>query len=418
MTLSLLDETLESEVRDYCRTWPVTFDTAHGSRLTDVSGRTYLDFFAGAGALNYGHNPSALRDSLIHYLTRDGITHSLDMLTKAKHEFLQTFNELILQPRSLTYKIQFPGPTGTNTVEAALKLARKVTGREQVVSFTNAFHGVTLGALSVTASSQKRRVAGVPLTHVFRVPYDNYVVGAKPGLDYLERMLTDPGSGLTRPAAAIVETVQGEGGVNAASTEWLRSLEELCARNHMLLIVDDVQMGAGRTGPFFSFELAGIRPDIVCLSKSISGFGLPMALTLIKPEYDQWSAGEHNGTFRGNNHAFITATAALEEYWSDRSLEGNTLAKGERVQAALDKLAETVGQVELTPRGRGLARGLHFSRPELAAAACSEAFDRGLLVETAGALNDVLKIMPALTIDTTDLDLGLQVITDSVHAVL
>ncbi|MBD0322757.1 MAG: diaminobutyrate--2-oxoglutarate transaminase, partial [Aldersonia sp.] len=331
-------ETLESEVRSYCRNWPTVFESAKGAWLRDENGNEYLDFFAGAGALNYGHNNPVLKQALVDYIMSDGITHGLDMATVAKREFLETFQRNVLAPRGLDYKVQFPGPTGANSVESALKLARKVTGRESVVSFTNAFHGMTLGALSVTGNSMKRAGAGIPLVHATPMPFDNYFGGVTEDFQWFERVLDDSGSGLNRPAAVIVETVQGEGGVNVARPEWLRALAELCSRRDILLIVDDVQMGCGRTGPFFSFETAGITPDIVTLSKSISGYGLPMALTLFKPEHDLWAPGEHNGTFRGNNPAFVTARVALDQYWSDSSFEQATLAKGARIRAAFDEL--------------------------------------------------------------------------------
>lgn len=410
-------DNLESQVRSYCRSWPVVFDTAVGSRLTDVDGNSYLDFFAGAGALNYGHNPPALKKPLIEYLTRDGITHGLDMYTKAKGEFLETFRDLILKPRNLDYKVQFPGPTGTNSVESALKLARKITGREAIINFTNAFHGMTLGALSVTGNSMKRGGAGIPLVHATPMPYDNYFDGTVPDFMWLEKLLEDSGSGLNASAAVIVETVQGEGGINPARIEWLQALDALCKRYKILLIVDDVQMGVGRTGPFFSFEIAGIEPDIVCMSKSIGGYGLPMALTLMKPEHDQWGPGEHNGTFRGNNPAFVTATAALREFWSDDTLERSTIAKGERVEKVFTELAAASQAVELTPKGRGLARGLSFSQPELASKTCAAAFERGLLMETSGPSDEVMKVMPALTITDDELTEGLEIVKESVRAI-
>jgi diaminobutyrate-2-oxoglutarate transaminase len=416
LTMTVFDD-LESEVRSYCRTWPAVFDTARGARLTDVDGRSYLDFFAGAGVLNYGHNPPALKQPLLDYIARDGVTHSLDTHTVAKGEFLRTFDEMVLKPRGLDYKVQFPGPTGANSVEAALKLARKITGRESMINFTNAFHGMTLGALSVTGNSMKRGGAGIPLVHATPMPFDNYFDGTVPDFLWFEKLLGDSGSGLNEPAAVIVETVQGEGGINPARIEWLQALAELCKRHDMLLIVDDVQMGVGRTGPFFSFEIAGIQPDIVCLSKSISGYGLPMALTLIKPEFDQWGPGEHNGTFRGNNPAFVTGTAALREFWADGTLERSTLAKGERVEATLTELAASSQAVELTPKGRGLARGLSFGQPELAGKTCTAAFERGLLMETSGPSDEVVKLMPPLTITDAELEEGLAVVAESVRAV-
>ncbi|RZT88725.1 diaminobutyrate aminotransferase [Pseudonocardia sediminis] len=409
-------EDLESEVRSYCRNWPVVFDTAKGSRLTDVDGNVYLDFFGGAGALNYGHNPEALKKPLLDYMARDGITHGLDMYTVAKGEFLHTFQDKILAPRGLEYKVQFPGPTGANAVESALKLARKISGKEAMINFTNAFHGMTLGALSVTGNSMKRTGAGIPLVHATPMPYDNYFDGKMPDFMWFEKLLGDSGSGLNDPAAVIVETVQGEGGLNPARIEWLQGLDDLCKRKGLLLIVDDVQMGIGRTGPFFSFEIAGIKPDIVCISKSISGYGLPMALVLIKPEHDIWGPGEHNGTFRGNNPAFVTAAAAINEYWSDDALEKSTIAKGERVEEAFNKIAHDTPSTEMFAKGRGLARGLQFENAELGDKVAGEAFQRRLLLETAGPSDEVLKVLCPLTTTDDELDEGLAIIAESVRA--
>lgn len=408
-------EAVESEVRGYCRGWPVAFDTAVGSRMTDVDGRAYLDFFMGAGALNYGHNNPALKRPLLDYLTRDGVVHSLDMHTAAKAEFLETFSELILTPRGLDYKVMFPGPTGTNAVEAALKLARKVRGRPHMVNFTNSFHGMTLGSLAVTGNAKKRAGAGIPLVHATPMPFDNYLEGKTPDFVWFERLLDDAGSSLNSPAGVIVETVQGEGGLNASRVEWLQGLADLCRRHELLLIVDDVQMGCGRTGPFFSFEIAGIEPDIVCLSKSISGYGLPMALTLFKREHDLWAPGEHNGTFRGQNPSFVTATAALREYWADDTLQRGIEAKSHRVETALNAIANETAGVQL--KGRGLAQGLSFAEPELADKAAAAAFERGLLIETAGPNSEVAKLFPALTITDDELAEGLDIFTDAVRSV-
>jgi diaminobutyrate-2-oxoglutarate transaminase len=409
--------TRESAVRSYCRTWPAVFDRAAGSWLYDTDGRAYLDFFAGAGALNYGHNNPALKSALVDYLADDRIIHSLDMHTVAKREFLTAFDELILTPRQLDYRVQFPGPGGANAVEAALKLARKATGRTQVVMFSNAFHGMTLGALSVTGGLFHRAGAGLPLAHATPVPFDQALNGQMAGFAWLEYLLANRGGGLDDPAAVIVETVQGEGGIHVARPEWLRDLAALCQRHGVLLIVDDVQMGCGRTGPFFSFETAGIRPDIVCLSKSIGGFGLPMALTLIRPDLDIWQPGEHNGTFRGVNPAFVTGTAALRTYWRDGELERSTLAKGRRVTAALGDLAESMPGTAIRQRGRGLAHCLAFANGELAGKVSTAAFERGLLVETAGPDGEAVKLLPPLTITDAELDQGLELLADAVRSV-
>ncbi|MFR9751652.1 diaminobutyrate--2-oxoglutarate transaminase [Nocardia sp. 004] len=407
-------EALESNVRGYCRCWPAVFDTASGAWLRDENGREYLDFFAGAGSLNYGHNNPVLKRALLDYIIRDGITHGLDMSTVAKRGLLESLRDIVLDPRGLDYKVQFPGPTGTNAVEAALKLARKVTGRQTVLSFTNAFHGMSLGALSVTGNTAKRAGAGVPLGHAMPMPYDGYL-GVADDLLWMRRVLDDPSSGVDRPAAVIVETVQGEGGVNVARAEWLRGLAELCSARGILLIVDDVQMGCGRTGPFFSFEIAGIVPDIVTLSKSIGGYGLPMALVLFKPELDQWSPGEHNGTFRGNNPAFVTARVALEHYWSDPALERATLAKGERLGRALSELAAAFPGI--TTRGRGLMHGVAFADRSHAEKVGRAAFDRGLLVETSGSVDEVVKLMPPLIATDAEIDRGVELLAGAIEAV-
>ncbi|WP_333617746.1 diaminobutyrate--2-oxoglutarate transaminase [Dietzia sp.] len=408
----------ESEVRSYSRNWPDVFDSSKGVRLTTESGEQYLDFFGGAGALNYGHNDDDLKAALLEYIERDGITHSLDKFTVAKREFLQTFTDKILEPRGLDYKVMFPGPTGTNAVESALKLARKVTGREAILNFTNSFHGMTLGSLSVTGNSMKRAGAGVPLVHATPMPYDNYFGGITEDFQWMERVLEDSGSGINRPAAVIVECVQGEGGINAARAEWLRALNDLCVRHDILLIVDDVQMGCGRTGEFFSFEFAGIKPDIVTLSKSIGGYGLPLALTLFRPDLDVWAAGEHNGTFRGNNLAFVTAAKALDKFWSDDKLQKHTLANGEWLREFFGKLVEKYPE-ELELRGRGMAFGIAFTkRPELAEEVLAGCFDRKLLVETAGPNDEVVKFLAPLVISREDLEEGSKICYDVIDELL
>ncbi|WP_406740584.1 diaminobutyrate--2-oxoglutarate transaminase [Streptomyces atratus] len=409
-------ETLESEVRSYCRGWPAVFDRAQGSRMYDEDGHTYLDFFAGAGSLNYGHNNPLLKRALIDYIERDGVTHGLDMSTTAKRTFLESFRNTVLRPRGLPYKVMFPGPTGTNAVEAALKLARKVKGRESVVSFTNAFHGMSLGSLAVTGNAFKRAGAGIPLVHGTPMPFDGYLDGRSPDFLWFERLLDDSGSGLDRPAAVIVETVQGEGGVNVARGEWLRGLEDLCRRHDMLLIVDDVQMGCGRTGGFFSFEEAGIVPDVVTVSKSISGYGLPFALTLFRPELDIWEPGEHNGTFRGNNPAFVTGAAALDAYWADgQAMEKQTLALGDRVEEALRAIRSEHFEDTEDPRGRGLIWGLEFHARDRATRTARRAFELGLLIETSGPESEVVKILPPLTITREELDEGLGILARAVR---
>ena len=406
---------LESEVRSYCRNFPVIFDKALGHNLYDQDGNAYIDLFAGAGALNYGHNHPDLLKPLINYLSSGRIIHSLDMHTAAKKDFLTVFRDIILEPRDMDYKVMFPGPTGTNAIEAAIKLARKVTSRHNIVSFTNGFHGMTLGALALTGSSSKRAGAFTPLHNVTHMPYCDYIGNEADTLMLLESYLSDSSSGLDHPAAFVLEIVQAEGGVNVASKKWLVELARLAKKYDVLLIIDDIQVGCGRTGPYFSFESIGIEPDIVCLSKSLSGLGLPFALTLIKPEYDQWEPGEHNGTFRGHNAAFVTAQAAIERFWQDDKL---TQHVSECAKIIRDSLLDLAEQHEFSVRGKGMIQGIEFEDAEIAGRVSKLAFEKGVIIETAGARDQVLKFLPPLTIDQEALKEGLDIVSQCVEDVV
>lgn len=409
---------LESEVRSYIRRFPDVFVTATGARLKGRSGRDYIDFFAGAGTLNYGHNDAAMKRRLVEYLSGDGIIHALDMATEAKEAFLAAFHETILAPRGMPHRMLFPSPSGTNAVEAALKLARKTTGRQGIVAFDNAFHGMSLGAMAVSGGPSRQSSTAVPpVGHTTFIPFDG-ALGA--GVDTLERLdafLEDIGDETQLPAACIVETIQAEGGVNVASADWLRHLQAICRTWGLLLIVDDIQVGCGRTGRFFSFEEAGLDPDIVCLSKSLSGLGLPMSLVLVKPECDRLAPGEHSGTFRGFNPAFVTATEALR-FWRNDGLTREVARKGAIVQDALAEIAGRYQEIACPPaRGRGLIQGLPTVSAAVARRVTGEAFERGLILETCGPEHAVLKILCPLTIADDDLAQGLAILDAAVAAV-
>lgn len=410
-------EEIESEVQSYARSFPRIFNKAIGEHLYDEDGKEYLDFLAGAGTLNYGHNNPILKEKLIEYIQNDGITHGLDLHTKAKGEFLEAFSEKILKPRNLDYVMQFTGPTGTNAVEAALKLARNVTGRENIISFTNGFHGVSLGSLAVTGNSHHRGAAGVSLSGTSRIPYDKYLGDDIDTTAYLDKVLSDSSSGVDKPAAVIVETVQGEGGINAASFEWLQNLEIVCRKHDVLLIIDDIQAGCGRTGTFFSFEEAGIKPDLVTMSKSLSGYGLPFAVVLIRPDIDQWKPGEHNGTFRGNNHAFVTAKAAIEQYWSDDKFSKEVKRKGKYVTDRLDSIVERYGEGNFTCKGRGMFLGINCVNGELANKITKTCFKNGLIIETSGADDHVVKFLCPLTITDNNLKKGIDIVESAIKEI-
>lgn len=409
-------EQLESEVRGYVRSFPAIFDVAQGSFLFDENGKRYIDFFAGAGTLNYGHNNPIITKALIDYLQRDGIVHGLDKATVAKKEFLQKFYDTILAPRNLEYKVQFTGPTGTNAVETALKLARMVKRRSNVIAFTNGYHGLTLGSLAVTGNNFYRDEFFGMRVNADHMPYDGYFGPDVDTVEYLRKFISDNSSGIDLPAAVIVETVQGEGGIHVAGDEWMRKLAELCREFDILLIVDDIQVGNGRTGTFFSFERAGIKPDMVCLSKSIGG-GMPLAMLLMRPELDQWQPGEHTGTFRGNNLAFVASTQALS-YWENDDLAEAVKYKGEIIESELKRIAEKYPELEAEVRGVGMVWGFETWRTGFCSEVSKECFNNGLVIELAGGSDQVVKFLPALTIDEDTLREGLGIIDKAIGDIL
>ncbi|MTD52392.1 aspartate aminotransferase family protein [Amycolatopsis pithecellobii] len=397
----------ESEVRLYSRVFPVVFRRGRGAWLYSEDGREFLDFFCGASALNYGHNPPALKRRLRSYLDEDGLIHGLDLYTTAKRDFLSALRRFALEPHGLAHKVQFTGPTGTDAVEAALKLARKATGRRTVVAFTGAFHGMSRGSLSVTGSRRARAAGGVELQDVVFVPYEDGPGGPFDSIGYLDRLLADPAGGVEIPAAVIVEPVQVDGGVYPASAEWLRRLREFTERLDILLIFDDIQAGIGRTGGFFSFSHSGVVPDLITLSKSLSGYGLPLSVLLIAPGIDVWAAGEHTGTFRGNQLAFVTGAGALEE-WAQPEFTRRLAANCEILQTRLRRLGE------VTIRGRGMLAGIEVADSARAARIQRYCFDNGLIVELCGRGDRVVKLMPPLTIDPGDLSRGIAVVEAAV----
>src|SRR6056297_729242 len=402
----------ESQVRSYCRSFPVTFARAEGSQMFDTEGRRYIDFLAGCSTLNYGHNDPDMQDALIDHIKSGGIAHGLDMYTVEKARFLEAFEEIILKPRGMDHKVMMTGPTGTNAVEAAMKLARKVTGRRNIVSFTNGFHGMSMGALSLTGNAGKRAGAGSgPLCGATHMPYDRSLGADIDTLKHLEIMFDNPSSGLDAPAAFIFEPVQGEGGLNAASNEWMQGVARLAKKLGALLIVDDIQSGCGRTGRYFAFEEAGIEPDMITQAKSLSGFGLPFAALLIKPEHDIWKPAEHNGTFRGNTHAFVTGRVAIEKFWSDDSFQKDIESKSAILTAGLQAIADVLPDARL--KGRGMMQGIDVGSGDLAGDICSRAFDKGLIIETSGAHDEVVKVLAPLTIPEGTLRKGLNILLDA-----
>lgn len=410
-TTSTIFDTTESAVRSYSRSFPAIFTRAKGEWLYAEDGTPYLDFLSGAGSLNYGHNPDAITRELIDYLSNDGLVHGLDLATSAKAGFLDALRRYVLDPRDLRYRVQFCSPSGASAVEAALDLACLATGRDTIVAFGGGFHGVTSGALAATGDGFFKEGLRHRLPAVTHLPYPDSPLGGFDSVDLLRRLVEDPASGVERPAAVLLETVQGEGGVYSAPDSFLRELRAFCDRHEILLVVDDIQVGCGRTGRFFSFEPAGIRPDLVTLAKSIGGSGLPMALLLIAPELDVWKPGQHSGTFRGNQLAFTAGAAALRGFWADDALAAGVREHGAAVAGFLLRRVHLPYGVPV--RGKGLIWGIELNG---AAAEVSRlCFERGLIVETCGRGGGVLKLLPPLTIEPDTLMTGLGIIADAIE---
>ncbi len=412
-------EQCESNVRSYCRSFPAVFHRAKGSIIYSDSGQEYIDFLAGAGALNYGHNNDKIKHEVMSYLNSDTIIHGLDLHTCAKERFLTKFYETILKPKNLDYRLQFCGPTGTNAVEAALKLARKITKRTGIFSFMGAFHGMTSGSLAVTGNTAIREGIWGTSNNVTFMPYPYGFMTNFDTIAYIDSVLNDVNSGIEKPAAIILETVQAEGGIIVTSIEWMQRLRALCDRHEILLICDDIQVGCGRTGSFFSFERANIVPDLVVLSKSISGYGFPMSLLLIKPELDLWQPAEHTGTFRGNQLAFVGATVALE-YW-----ENNNLSKEIKLKETFLRtfLTEEIGSIseKISIRGIGMIWGIDLTNcggASLAKEITSLCFELGLIVERVGRNDTVIKILPPLNIEMATLQQGCAILQQAFNKCL
>jgi diaminobutyrate-2-oxoglutarate transaminase len=403
------DADVESAVRSYARRWPVVFTRAEGSVVWDEEGVPYLDFFAAAGSLNYGHNPPVLIKGLVDYLRSSGPLCTLDMATTAKRAFLTALRTHVLEPRGLNHVVQFTSPSGASAVEAALRLARKVTGRRRVISLTGAFHGMSLDAIAV---SDLTTVAGRPTLSraEYTVAPHESTTSTQTALDALEAALF----GDEPSAALILEVVQGEGGARPISDSFLTGASHLCAEAEALLIVDDVQAGCGRTGTFFSFEPSAVQPDLICLAKSISGCGLPLAVLLIDPRHDRWEPGEHSGTFRGNDLAFVTAAIAIDQWWTTPTLSNEVHRKSARLVDMLERIAAR-SSVLGRPQGRGLLLGLPCMDQGVADRLSRRAFERGLLVETCGPDGSVLKISPPLTVLDDEMALAASILQESIN---
>lgn len=414
----------ESNARSYPRRFPLALKTAKGCTVTDVEGRSYLDCLAGAGTLALGHNHPEVIATLTDVLSSGLPLHTLDLTTPVKDGFVSELFDTLPEELRREAKIQFCSPSGSDAVEAAIKLAKTATGRSNVVAFSGAYHGMSQGSLSLMGSLGPKASVGqlVPGTHFFPYPYSYRCPFGRGGEEtaqlageYFERALKDPEGGINRPAAVILEAVQGEGGVIPAPVEWLRKVRAVTAELGIPLILDEVQSGVGRTGRFYAFESAGIVPDIVVLSKAIGG-GLPLAVVVYRSELDVWKPGAHAGTFRGNQLAMAAGQKTLDIIVRD-GLVARAAEAGLRLRDHLEAIARQsayIGEV----RGAGLMLGVETIDPtgyrdssgrlpastEAAAAVQAEAFRQGLILETGGRFGSVLRLLPPLIISNAEID--------------
>ncbi|AEA67880.1 aspartate aminotransferase family protein [Pseudomonas brassicacearum] len=415
----------ESNARSYPRRIPLALKRAKGLYVEDVEGRTFIDCLAGAGTLALGHNHPVVIEAIQQVLADELPLHTLDLTTPVKDRFVQDLFGLLPAELAAEAKIQFCGPTGTDAVEAALKLVRTATGRSTVLSFQGGYHGMSQGALSLMGSLGPKKPLGallssgvqfMPYPYDYRCPFGlGGVEGVKANLHYLENLLNDPEAGVQLPAAVIVEVVQGEGGVIPADLDWIRGLRRITEQAGVALIVDEIQSGFGRTGKMFAFEHAGIIPDVVVLSKAIGG-SLPLAVVVYRDWLDTWLPGAHAGTFRGNQMA-MAAGSAVMRYLQEHDLPAHAAAMGERLSEHLRILQRDFPQLG-DIRGRGLMLGVELVDPagkpdalghppvhaRLAPQLQRECLKRGLILELGGRQGGVVRFLPPLIITKAEID--------------
>ncbi|ENO2183273.1 pyridoxal phosphate-dependent class III aminotransferase [Vibrio alginolyticus] len=426
----------ESEVRSYPRRLPIAIKQAFGCLVEDTRGQIFLDCLAGAGTLALGYNHPEINQALKEQLDSGLPYQTLDIATSAKTTFIQSVKSFLPQELSENSVIQFCGPSGADAVEAAIKLAKQTTGRNTMFAFRGAYHGMTNGTMGMMGNlgTKARRTGLMSDVHFMPFPYNLRCPfglggdeGAKASIRYIDRLLNDDESGIMKPAAIIVEPVQGEGGVVPAPAFWLRELRRICDEHGILLIFDEIQCGVGKTGYNFAFEESGIVPDILCLSKAIGG-GLPMSLLVINKQHDTWKPGEHTGTFRGNQLAMVSGAKALEIIQRDNLVEHANIA-GQYLRYGLESIQKRVNCIAEV-RGKGLMLGVEIKNPdgelnkfgepqadsELTLSIQRAALERGLIVEKGGREGAVIRFLPPLIISFEQIDFVLRVFEDAILA--
>jgi diaminobutyrate-2-oxoglutarate transaminase len=416
---------VESRARSYPRSVPLAWEEGRGATVKDVDGNTYLDFFGGAGTLNVGHgHPAAARAASEQ---QRKLTHALDFPTKARLALMNALKRAMPGALKRTAKLHFGGPTGSDAVEAALKLTRNHTHRRAVVAFQGSYHGMTEGALAVTSDTTCQTTADTPV-HFMPYPYCyRCPLGLRPqscGLacaKLLQTSLEDPHSGLPKPAAVIVEPIQGEGGTIVPPKGWLKEIRHITHTHEVPLIADEIQTGFGRTGTLWACEADEVTPDVLVMSKALGGIGLPLSAIAYEAALDTWEPGAHIGTFRGHQPAMAAGAAALE-FTLANDLPAHAAQLGELALTTLREAAkdlESVGEV----RGRGLMIGIELVRDpntrepwreladELRRACCG----KGLIIELGGHYGNVARFLPPLVLTRELLMRGLEIFVESLR---
>lgn len=427
----------ESSARSYPRKFPFALKKAKGSWVEDVEGNCYLDFLCGAGTLALGHNDDEVNAAMVELIQSGSPLHTLDLTTPVKDRFVQTILDHLPGTLKDNAKIQFCSPSGTDATDAAIKLCKTATGRSTVIAFHGAFHGMGHGALSLTGNLAAKTPVANLMPGVQFMPYPNsyrcpFGLGGEAGAQacsaYFERMLKDPESGVTKPAAVILEAIQGEGGVIPAPASFLQTVRRVTAELDIPLICDEIQCGMGRSGRLFAFEHAGITPDVILASKAIGG-SQPMAVVIYDRKLDKWAAGAHTGTFRGNQLAMAAGTVVLERV-SDPAFLAEVTRKGDRLKAELEKLKDEVSIIG-DVRGTGLMLGVEFIDPngkvdimghpepsgEIAARIQHLCFEDHLVMEKGGRNGSVMRCLCALTVSDEEIDTMLSIFGKAVRKV-
>lgn len=427
----------ESSARSYPRRFPIAIRSAKGSYLEDMDGNKYIDFLNGAGTLALGHNDDEINRAMIEHIQSGAPLHTLDLTTPIKDMFVETLFSILPKEMASRAKVQFCSPSGTDATDAAIKLCKTATGRSTVIAFSGGYHGMGHGAMALTGNcNAKNHVANVmpgvqfmPYPYSYRCPMGiGGEAGTKACINYFERLLKDPESGVTKPAAVIIEPIQGEGGAIPAPVEFLQAVRRVTKELGIPLICDEIQCGMGRSGKVFAFEHAGIIPDVILISKAIGG-AQPLSVVVYDKDLDKWGPGAHAGTFRGNQLAMVCGTVIMKrisrpEFLADVTRKGDMMM--ERIRR-LQKEVRIIGDV----RGTGLMFGIEFIDPngpldlmgvpepsgEIAAKVQRLCFENKFIMEKGGRNGSVMRCLCALNITDEDIDKAMSIFEKVVRQV-